>query len=310
MAKRMNPILRFARALFPIAVGVLTIVIAFETWLVYRVTHPQRTAYEVQPNDYQVIAAAGMSWSNEEWDNPDGTKSKGWFLRGITGSPAIVLNHGYGKNRSELLNMGVKLCESGYHVLLPDLRGHGESPVKYSSLGVYEKVDLLNAVNFLKMKKNAQGQPLVDTQRIGVYGVSIGGYAALTAAAEDPTIKVIIADSVYPRPDWLTESVLKEMFSTAPHLLNQFATWGLNGYFWGQYEAGSADDALAKYKGQKLWLVTAQHSNNSDANQVTLDLFQQAQFPKEILRLDQLRKEARESYDDQIVGIFRKDLAR
>lgn len=310
MAKRMNPILRFARALFPIAVGVIIVVAGFETWLVYRVTHPRRTAYEVTPNHYQVIAAAGMAWSDEEWDNPDGTKAKGWFLRGITGSPAIVLNHGYGKNRAELLNLGVKLCESGYHVLLPDLRGHGESPVQQSSLGVYEKSDLLNAINFLKMKKNAQGQPLVDTARIGVYGISIGGYAAVTAAAEESTIKVVVADSVYPRPDWLTESVLKDMFSIAPHLLNQFANWGLNGYFWGQYEAGSAEDALAKYKGQKLWLVTSQAVNSGDGNQVTLDLFQQAQFPKEILRIEHPRQEIQESYDDHIVAIFRKDLAR
>ena len=228
------------------------------------------------------------------------------------GAPAIVLNHGYSKNRAELLNLGVKLCELGYHVLLPDLRGHGASSVSYTSLGIYEKDDLNAAINFLKGKKNAQGQMLVDGHRLGVYGVSLGGYAALTAAAENPTIKVVVVDSAYPQPNWLTQSVLREMFSADPPLLNQFADWGLRGYFWGHYNEGSAEEALRRYKEQKLLMVTAQANTPmaEDLNQTTLDLFQQAQFPKEIVKIERTRAEARDAYDDRIVSIFRKDLAR
>lgn len=312
MAKRLNPVWRVTRALFPLAVGLLTVVGAFEAWLVYRVTHPRRTNYEITPNQYQLITGGSMAWSEEEWDNSDGTKASGWFLRGISGAPAIVLNHGYGKNRAELLNLGVKLCESGYHVLLPDLRGHGNSAVSYSSLGVYEKGDLIAAINYLKAKKNVQGQLMVDGSRVGVYGVSLGGYSALTAAAENPTIKVIVADSVYPKPGWLTQSVLREMFNYAPPVMNQLANLGLRSYFWGQYDEGSAEEALSKFKGQKLWLVTNQANTPAaaDTNQTTLDLFQQAQFPREILRVERPRAEAQDAYDDRIVGVFRKDLAR
>ncbi len=312
MAKRLNPVWRFTRALFPLAVGLMIVVGAFEAWLVYRVTHPRRTNYEITPNQYQLITGGSMAWSEEEWDNSDGTKASGWFLRGISGAPAIVLNHGYGKNRAELLNLGVKLCESGYHVLLPDLRGHGNSTVSYSSLGVYEKGDLITAINYLKAKKNTQGQLMVDGSRVGVYGVSLGGYSALTAAAENPTIKVIVADSVYPKPGWLTQSVLKEMFNYAPPVMNQLANLGLRSYFWGQYDEGSAEEALSKFKGQKLWLVTNQANTPAaaDTNQTTLDLFQQAQFPREILRVERPRSEAQDAYDDRIVGVFRKDLAR
>lgn len=312
MAKRLNPILRFSRALFPIAVGFIIVIGAFEGWLVYRVTHPRRTTVEVTPNHYQLFTGEGVSWSEEQWDNTDGTTATGWLLRGATGAPAIVLNHGYSKNRAELLNLGVKLCEVGYHVLLPDLRGHGTSGVSYTSLGIYEKDDLNAAINFLKGKKNNQGQTLVDGNRIGVYGVSLGGYAALTAAAENPTIKVVIVDSAYPKPNWLTQSVLREMFSSDPPLLNQFADWGLRGYFWGHYNEGSAEDALRRYREQKLWMVTTQANTPTivDLNQTTLDLFQQAQFPKEIAKVERTRTEARDAYDDRIVSIFRKDLAR
>ena len=312
MAKRLNPVFRMTRALLPMLVGLIVVIGAFEGWLVYRVTHPRRTNYEATPSHYQLFTGEGMSWSEDQWENADGTLAQGWFLRGATGAPAIVLNHSYGKNRAELLNLGVKLCEVGYHVLLPDLRGHGSSAVSYSSLGIYEKDDLNAAINFLKGKKSTQGQPLVDGTRVGVYGVSLGAYAALTAAAENPTIKVVIADSVYAKPDWLTQTVLKEMFSSDPPLLNQFAEWGLRAYFWGQYDESSAEQALNRYRDQKLWLVTTQNNNatTEDLNQITLDLFQQAQFPKEIIKVERVRAEARDAYDDRVVGLFRKDLAR
>mgnify|MGYP000922525328 CR=1 FL=1 len=310
MAKRLNPVLRFVRAILPVAIGIMTVTIGFETWLVYRVTHPRRTAPEVSPGHYQIMTGGGLSWTEEEWENPDGTKSNGWFLRGVTGSPAIILNHGYGRNRSELLNLGVKLCESGYHVLLPDLRGHGNSPVNYSSLGVYERDDLIAAVNFIKGKKNQAGQNIVDGNRIGVFGMTIGGYAAITAAAEQPTIRLVVADSVYPRPDWMTESVLKEMFNFAPSLISKFADWGLTGYFWGQYDSGSAEQALMRYKGQKLWLITANTITSNENGQAAMELFQQAQLPKEMLRIDRSRSEAQEAYDDRILTIFKTDLPR
>ena len=290
----------------------MVVIGTFEGWLVYRVTHPRRTNHEVTPSHYQMFTGGGMSWSEEQWGNTDGTQASGWFLRGATGAPAIVLNHSYGTNRAELLNLGVKLCEVGYHVLLPDLRGHGSSTVPYSSLGIYEKDDLNAAINFLKSKKSPQGQPLVEGNRVGVYGVSLGAYTALTAAAENPTIKVVIADSVYDRPDWLTQSVLREMFNADPPLLNQFAELGLRGYFWGHYDDDSAAQALSRYHDQKLWLVTPQVNTpaTEGLQQTTLDLFQQAQAPKEIVKVERIRSEARDVYDDRVVGIFRKDLPR
>jgi hypothetical protein len=312
MAKRLNPVFRLTRALLPMVVGLIAVIGAFEGWLVYRVTHPRRTSHEATPSHYQLFTGEGMSWSEDQWENADGTMAQGWFLRGATGAPAIVLNHSYGKNRAELLNLGVKLCEVGYHVLLPDLRGHGSSAVSYSSLGIHEKDDLNAAINFLKGKKSTQGQPLVDGTRVGVYGVSLGAYAALTAAADNPTVKVVVADSVYAQPNWLTQAVLKEMFSADPPLLNQFAEWGLRAYFWGHYDESSAEQALNRYRDQKLWLVTTQSKTptTEDLNQITLDLFQQAQFPKDIIKVERVRAEARDAYDDRVVGIFRKDLAR
>jgi hypothetical protein len=105
---------------------------------------------------------------------------------------------------------------------------------------------------------------------------------------------------------------VQETFHTSPSIVNQFANWGLRGYFMGTYGEGSAANSLSKFKDQKLWLITYPTSNPEleELNKTTLDLFQQAQFPKEIARLDKSRAELSDAYDDRIIAIFRKDLAR
>ena len=312
--QKKNIFVRFGRAFLPMTVGALIVLGLFEGYIVYRLTHPSRTADEITPKHFQVLTGSGLAWSEEQWPNPDGTLSVGWLLRGAAGAPAIVLNHGYGRNRSELLSLGVKLGEAGYHVLLPDLRGHGASPVSYTSLGEYERRDLLSAIEFLKAKRDSQGQLITDASRIGVYGVSLGGYAAVTAAAEDPAIHVVVADAVYPTPDNLTQALLKEIFVTNPQVLAKIAGVGLRGYLLGRYNDISAGEAVTKYRDKKLWLLTT-NGTGDEASRATLELFQGATCAKEMVRVDRSRGERLEgpeqdAYDDRIVNIFRKDLPR
>lgn len=74
------------------------------------------------------------------------------------------------------------LRSRGITVLVTRLRGHGES----------ERHDVLGAVDYLL----AHG---FEAGRIGVIGASLGACAALMAAAEEPAIAAVVADS--PRRD-------------------------------------------------------------------------------------------------------------
>src|SRR5215510_76100 len=99
-------------------------------------------------------------WYDEKWRNSDGTQSVGWLLLQEKVAPTVILSHGYGSNRSDQLTLGFELWKSGYHVLLYDLRGHGESPVKWSGLGTYEKEDLISAIGFTQGLKGDSGEPI------------------------------------------------------------------------------------------------------------------------------------------------------
>jgi len=108
-----------------------------------------------------------------------------------TGWPAIVFNHGYippdvYKTTERYIAYVDRLAQSEYIVFRIDYRGHdqseGEATGAYGNTGYL--VDVLNAVSSLKR------YPLVDPNRIGMWGHSMGGYLTLRSMVVSPDIKV------------------------------------------------------------------------------------------------------------------------
>lgn len=81
-----------------------------------------------------------------------------------------------------------RLVSAGFRVLLIDYRGWGASEGEPGSLYPLEQVaDVRNGITYL------QTRPDVDPDRIGVFGVSMGGAHAVYAAALDERIKAAVA---------------------------------------------------------------------------------------------------------------------
>lgn len=311
--KQRNILLRLATALLPAIICLLLVLVLVQGWLVYLVTHPQRTEQKMTPQKFAELTGSSLPWSEERWANADNTQANGWFLRGAQNAPAIILNHGYGRNRSELLDLGVRLNEAGYHVLLPNLRGHGTSPVEWSSLGIYERDDMLSAVKFLREMKGSNGQSLIDSSRLGVYGLSIGGVAALTAAAKEPAIRTIIVDAVYRDPDVLTYSLMGEMFSRAGVQINKLLGMGMQTYLMGKYDRRMIENSVSSLSTQKVYYISSSDAGVFDHS--TRDLFALTNCQKELLNFDHSRQARLEgadqvTYDERIVSYFRRDLPR
>jgi uncharacterized protein len=123
------------------------------------------------------------------------------------GWPAIVFNHGYippaqYRTTERYIAYVDWLARSGYIVFRIDYRGHDRSEGAPS--GAYGDpgytVDVLNAVSSLKQ------HPLVDPEKIGMWGHSMGGYLTLRSMVISPEIKagVIWAGVVASYPDLLT----------------------------------------------------------------------------------------------------------
>jgi pimeloyl-ACP methyl ester carboxylesterase len=124
---------------------------------------------------------------------PADARLQGWLVRGTAGAPAVVLGHGFKASREEMLPWARFLHDAGYNVLLFDSRACGESGGATVGLGAIEAQNIETAV------RSAKGA--FATSRVGVLGISLGAGATILAAADDPEISAVVADSAWTDQD-------------------------------------------------------------------------------------------------------------
>jgi pimeloyl-ACP methyl ester carboxylesterase len=242
-------------------VGLLSLGLAAAAlYLAYAVTRPPTQAYILTPASYAKISVRAVQTTEETWENADGTRARGWLLRGSEGAPAVVLLHSYGSDRSSLLNLGVKLNEAAnFTVLWPDLRGHGpDPPASATTFGAREAEDLAAALKFLRAQRTQQQRPLVG-RRIGLYGVELGGYAALLASARAPQGEqpaALALDSVPAAPDELLHEALRARTGLEAGFVRAGVRLGANVLLLGGYENTPACELASRVKGATVLLLT------------------------------------------------------
>ena len=117
----------------------------------------------------------------------DGMRIAAWWLPGEPGQATIIMAHGRGSCKAALLGQATLFSALGCHVLMLDLRAHGDSQGRWVSWGRLEANDLLAAVTFVRHSQRQTCHPIV------LYGFSLGAQAALHAAARHPEIAGVIA---------------------------------------------------------------------------------------------------------------------
>lgn len=244
MARTKRLVKSFYRLLFPIVLLLILAVCSASVWLLFKMAHPVTPAYLVTPDKFGQLSARAAQVSDENWTNKDGTRERGWLLKGSVSAPAVILLHKYGADRSYLLNMGVKLSEgTNFTVLMVDQRGHGPAPlVKITTFGGRESEDVNSAVEFLRGLKTPEGTPLVG-KSIGVYGVELGAEAALMGAGADTSINALALDSVPQDSDALLTNTFSRRFPFASSVTSKLPVLGTYLYF---YEGSYKREALCE----------------------------------------------------------------
>lgn len=122
----------------------------------------------------------------------DGTRIAGWYIPAIVGSPGtgatVVLAHGYGDNKSDMLEWA-EILHRDYNLVLFDFRNHGQSADVATTLGVRERQDLRAVLDWLESTKAPTA--------VAVLGISMGGGVAVNVAAGDLRVDAIILDSTH-----------------------------------------------------------------------------------------------------------------
>ena len=143
---------------------------------------PFRSPVIISPARY------GLPYHQITLSTADGLKLRGWYIPGSR-PEAIILVHGIHANRSQLWPEALPLAQAGYHLLMFDLRGHGQSDDSELTYGFREALDVQAAIDFLST--------MPGVERIGALGFSLGGAVVARAAAIDPRLDALVIENSF-----------------------------------------------------------------------------------------------------------------
>ena len=137
------------------------------------------------PSDY------GLTYQDVSFQSRDDLTLRGWFIpanSSVRGT--IIFCHGHAGSMDPDTVYAPWLNKAGFNVLMFDFRAHGRSEGDRVSLGYFERLDLLGAIDYLQSR---------GITEVGVMGFSMGGAVGLATAAENETIRAVISDGGFAR---------------------------------------------------------------------------------------------------------------
>ncbi len=133
----------------------------------------------------------GIPYEQVHFTSRDYVKLTGWWIPSDQAIGTIIMCHGQEGSMDGDTHQMVPLYDAGFNVFMFDFRAHGRSEGTCVSMGMYEKEDLLGALDYLTEKHG------ID--KVGVLGFSMGAAVALITAALSERICTVVADSSFVR---------------------------------------------------------------------------------------------------------------
>ena len=116
----------------------------------------------------------------------DGINLNGWYMPNKENKGTVLVCHGVGANKADVIQVSVDLYKAGYNVYEFDFRGHGDSDSAKITYGYDERKDIKAMVQYIKEH---------GADEIGIYGLSMGAAIVMQSLPYNPEIKVAIIDS-------------------------------------------------------------------------------------------------------------------
>lgn len=201
----------------------------------------------------------------------------GWQIRHPKPSGILLLLHGFGTCKEDLLDLAHGLYNNGdYHLLLLDLRGHGASGGNTLSFGCREVDDIKEVLQFIKQNSSFEKLP------VGCLGISMGGSIAILAAAYLPNqIRAVVSDSAY----FNLANAIARVFKISYHLprmpLAQIVIWMTALRLGCPMKNLSPVEVIHKISPNPIFLIHGMSDKTTPYHDAEI-LFQAAQRPKEL----------------------------
>lgn len=164
----------------------------------------EKKQMEEQESDRQwIIENSGHIWIQNKRD----MWLHGYYMESkIQSSRYVILVHGYNGQGLDMAGMAKQFYERGYHIIMPDLRAHGQSDGLARGMGWMDHFDLMEWISCITTR-------FPDAEII-LMGVSMGAAAVMMTVGEPlPTnVKACIEDCGYSSVWEEFESVQREIF--------------------------------------------------------------------------------------------------
>ncbi|MFT4761570.1 MAG: alpha-beta hydrolase superfamily lysophospholipase [Paraglaciecola sp.] len=181
----MNPVLKTTLIVLFIFLLIGLLVIHF--YAPYAVIKRSRNP----PNPELTPAKFGLAYAKIIIQTIDSLQLHGFYIPSNleTVHGTIILLHGIGSCKENMLQLAANLSNEGYNTVPMDSRAHGESDGDYITFGYFEKYDVSAIVDYLIQEKNAKN--------IGIRGASMGGAIALQALEQDKRLQFGIIECTF-----------------------------------------------------------------------------------------------------------------
>lgn len=175
----------------------------------------------VQPSEVYNFSPFETQVDFEEVEFPtaNGRLLKGWWLPRPGERRVIVTASGYRGRKEDVLGLSSILWRNGYNVLLFDYRAHGPGRAEGElvTLGHRELQDLQAAIKYTRSR--------LEDPLLGLLGGSMGASVALLAAARDPQVLAVWADSPFTSQREIINFVWHRQTHLPGHPVLDLAEW-------------------------------------------------------------------------------------
>ncbi len=181
---------RIGRLLIVASIGTLLAVFLAGAVAVELALHLRRRPVPQTVDAIEVARESGSAWEAVRISAEDGAVLRAWlFTPGEPNGSAVLLLHGVNDTRTGMLDHARYLLRSGFIVLIPDSRGHGESGGAIATYGIKEADDVERWTGWLLQVRGVE--------RLYGLGMSLGGAILLQSLVRDSSFRAVVAESPF-----------------------------------------------------------------------------------------------------------------
>jgi len=167
-------------------IGVVLLVLfaaAVSAFMIRRYT--TYTAFDITPSDF------GLTYIPFTVQGARAARVHGWYIPANQARAVLIASHGVADSKNGMLPYLLRFHQHGLSIVVYDLRHHGESTGRDCTLGYFETRDLLAVTRHVREQLAPPGAPVV------YWGFSLGATISLLAAARQPQVRAVIAQSPF-----------------------------------------------------------------------------------------------------------------